>query len=843
MDVREVAFLENQTSCWLKGYIMYNAFTTLLRPLHRHRITLLALLISGLSVNPALAETQYDSLIIKARAGDTAPVLDYLQKESKAGPLNSGQVDDWLQIAGWAGRDQEVIDVYERYHSSVNLSSRGLASAARAYRNEKRWDQALALWQSSLKKDPTNPDLITGMIMTQADSGRGGAALQQAKELAERNPSAQNYMTLSYLNRATNRNYDALQASSEAVRLAPESEEVLKNHLEILQRNRIADPALQLARENPKLVTAEQYRQLERDAAAEQVRMAVLPTRSETERFYIADQALADYQDLLARWSKDPDAQSDYQRARIDRLGALLVRRNTAELIKEYESMEAEGYKMPDYARRWAASAYIDRRMPEKAVPILTSLYYADGKTFRNSDDLLDADDLYYALNESEQLDKAHQFAKNYSEQTPYQVGVYGLPGKEPNDDWMEGQTLLVQSLVALNDLPAAQEKLETLSSTAPANQNLRIALASVYLARDLPRKAEQELKAVESLAPRSLILERAQAETAMDLQEWRQMELLTDDVIARSPEDVPSQELDRQRKIHNMYELRVTGNRVISSGSPITGDKDYGLEAILYSPPIADNWRVFGGGSFDNAQFEEGKGINRATRLGGEWTSRDHWAEAEVNNQNYGFGNKTGFRLATWYDFNDHWRVGGQVERLAKDTPLRAMKNNITANSASAFVLWKADDRRDVEFNVTPSDFSDGNNRWEYELNGRQRIWTGPYLTADFNLGLAASTNTKEDVIYYNPKRDFTYLPAVTLNHIMYRHYKTIWSQQVQLGVGGYWEKNYGNGLVTTASYGQRVQWNDVVDTGLAVTYDKRPYDGVREHDLSLAFDLNYRF
>ncbi|MCP6600511.1 hypothetical protein NL513_29465, partial [Klebsiella pneumoniae] len=81
-----------------------------------------------------------------------------------------------------------------------------------------------------------------------------GAALQQAKELAERNPSAQNYMTLSYLSRATNRNYDALQASSEAVRLAPESEEVLKNHLEILQRNRIADPALQLARENPKLV-------------------------------------------------------------------------------------------------------------------------------------------------------------------------------------------------------------------------------------------------------------------------------------------------------------------------------------------------------------------------------------------------------------------------------------------------------------------------------------------------------------------------------------------------------------------------------------------------------------
>lgn len=211
------------------------------------------------------------------------------------------------------------------------------------------------------------------------------------------------------------------------------------------------------------------------------------------------------------------------------------------------------------------------------------------------------------------------------------------------------------------------EKKLETLSSTAPANQNLRIALASVYLAKDLPRKAEQELKAVESLAPRSLILERAQAETAMDLQEWHQMELLTDDVIARSPEDVPSQELDRQRKIHNMYELRVSGNRALSSNSPVSGNKDYGFETLLYSPPIAENWRVFGGGSYNNSQFEEGTGINRVLRLGGEWTSRDHWVEAEVNNQNYGFGNKTGARLATWYDFNDHWRVGGRLNGWLK--------------------------------------------------------------------------------------------------------------------------------------------------------------------------------
>ncbi len=41
---------------------------------------------------------------------------------------------------------------------------------------------------------------------------------------------------------------------------------------------------------------------------------------------------------------------------------------------------------------------------------------------------------------------------------------------------------------------------------------------------------------------PASLQLERQQARVALDLQEWRQMDLLTDDVIARSPRDLNTQ-------------------------------------------------------------------------------------------------------------------------------------------------------------------------------------------------------------------------------------------------------------------------------------------------------------
>ena len=57
-----------------------------------------------------------------------------------------------------------------------------------------------------------------------------------------------------------------------------------------------------------------------------------------------------------------------------------------------------------------------------------------------------------------------------------------------------------------------------------------------------MPRAAERQLKAAESLEPASLQLERQQARVALDLQEWRQMDLLADDVVARSPRDLNTQ-------------------------------------------------------------------------------------------------------------------------------------------------------------------------------------------------------------------------------------------------------------------------------------------------------------
>ena len=148
-----------------------------------------------------------------------------------------------------------------------------------------------------------------------------------------------------------------------------------------------------------------------------------------------------------------------------------------------------------------------------------------------------------------------------------------------------------------------------------------------------------------------------------------------------------------------------------------------------------------------------------------------------------------------------------------------------------------------EYQFNASASHFSDHNRRQEFALTGKERLWQTPTLTLDLEPGISASTNTLRDTLYYNPERDLSVTAALSVDHQMYRHYDTLWSQQVVLGGGEYWQKNQPAGAIALLGYGQRIQWNNVIDSGVMLNWDKRPFDGKRESNLSVTFDANLRF
>lgn len=159
--------------------------------------------------------------------------------------------------------------------------------------------------------------------------------------------------------------WDDLFDATRADAAEPDNREHQTRRLSSLSSNRVAGPALSLS--EGMALSARQRRRLKADAAAELVRTSFAKAPDEKERFRVADKALARYEVLLADWATQAQARDDYTRARIDRLGALLVRKRYRDVINEYEALLAEGHELPDYALRWVASAHLGIQEPDQA--------------------------------------------------------------------------------------------------------------------------------------------------------------------------------------------------------------------------------------------------------------------------------------------------------------------------------------------------------------------------------------------------------------------------------------------------------------------------------------------
>lgn len=694
----------------------------------------------------------YDALIIEARKGNTQPALSWFALKSA---LSNNQIADWLQIALWAGQDKQVITVYNRYRHQ-QLPARGYAAVAVAYRNLQQWQNSLTLWQKALSLEPQNKDYQRGQILTLADAGHYDTALVKLKQLNSGAPDKANLLAEAYIYKLAGRHQDELRAMTESLHENASTQQYPTEYVQALRNNQLA-AAIDDANLTP---------DIRADIHAELVRLSFMPTRSESERYAIADRALAQYAALEILWHDNPDRTAQYQRIQVDHLGALLTRDRYKDVIS------------------------------------------------------------HYTINTS-----------------PPFLRLMGTPTSIPNDTWLQGHSFLSTVAKYSNDLPQAEMTARELAYNAPGNQGLRIDYASVLQARGWPRAAENELKKAEVIEPRNINLEVEQAWTALTLQEWQQAAVLTHDVVEREPQDPGVVRLKRAVDVHNLAELRIAGSTGIDAEGPDSGKHDVDLTTIVYSPPLKDNWRGFAGFGYADGQFSEGKGIVRDWLAGVEWRSRNIWLEAEYAERVFNHEHKPGARLSGWYDFNDNWRIGSQLERLSHRVPLRAMKNGVTGNSAQAYVRWYQNERRKYGVSWAFTDFSDSNQRHEVSLEGQERIWSSPYLIVDFLPSLYYEQNTEHDTPYYNPIKTFDIVPAFEASHLLWRSYENSWEQIFSAGVGASWQKHYGTDVVTQLGYGQRISWNDVIDAGATLRWEKRPYDGDREHNLYVEFDMTFRF
>lgn len=815
-------------------------------PLQLTKCAIAALLFS-ISINSYA--TAYDQLIVQARQGDAAPVLAFLQEQSLSNTLSPSQINDWLIVSGWTGNDAQTIEIYQQYRQKTALQANALATVGHAYRNLQRWDFSASVLALAIEKDPSQSEWYLNAAGALADGGQYELAREKMAQFEARFPTQKVPALLNrvYIERAAKKPIDALIHAQNALTLAPNDRQVQTVLLASLRNAGLAERALSMVEKNQwDWLEAPTRRGLQMDYAAEMVRVSTTATSAEAARFEVANRALAYYAQILAQWQQaTPDAQlpADVHRARLDRLIPLMYTKNATQVLAEYAELKAQDPVLPDYALLNVASAMLQLRQPAQALELYKGI---ESRTKSVAPELYEAAQLgvFYGLIETEQQDKARAYADEYfAEQPPFRHIAGGtLP--VPNPRWSEAQRESSSADLYADRLAAAQEEQKAQLALGPGDAHNRMALASTYRNRGLLRHSAQELRiaqANENPSAGALMIE--QAGVALQLRDWQTAKALTMDVAERFPEDPQALRALREWRLSQKAELNM-GVQWSDSNSPTAlGEGAMRYNVLVYSAPIQYDWRLFVGGDRSSGRYEEGYGQFNQVRGGVQWRLRDTDAALEISTIRSSGRSYTGLRIEGNHQFDDHWQISADAARNSAQVPLRALRAGVTANEANVGVKWQAHESTGVKVSAGWMNYSDGNHRLSWMIDGYQRLLTRNRFQLDANLSLYTSSNSHPGGPYFAPSRDWSVLPGLTARHLIWREYERVWRQELSASVGTYHQRNFGSGAYQELRYGQKLRWNDTTEFGFQTGLTWRPYDGIRERAVFFGLNLSHLF
>lgn len=791
----------------------------------------------------------YDQLIEAARKGQTTQVLAFFDAQAQSNQLTAAQLNDWIIINGWAGNDAQTIALYHRYRQQFALQANALAAVGRAYRNLHNWDMAASVLDLAIAREPQQSDWYLNAAGALADGGQYALARERLAQFDARFPAQKKAGLLShvYVERAAKKPLDALIFAQNALQLAPQDRQVQLTYLGSLRDANLAERALHtIEKNNWDWVDAPTMRALQMDYAAELVRVSNTPSTTEAERFKIAQRALDYYEQLFAQWqAQPPDAllSADLRRARLDHLVVLMRTQNAPRVLSEYEALKAQDPVLPDYALMNVADAMLQLRQPKQALAIYQGI---EERNKSASPKAVEAAQMgvYYALVESEQIDKAKAYAERYFTEQPAFTQIPGSTIPLPNSRWSEAQREIANTDLYADRLAAAQAEQQALLALGPGDSHNRLALASTYRNRGLLRKAVQEMRIVQANEdPNSASLMLEQAGLALQLRDWKTAEALTLAVVERFPENQQAQRALRDWQLSQKAQLTM-GVQYSDSNSPTAlGEGAMRYNLMVYSAPIDYNWRLFAGADRGSGSYQEGYGQFNQVRTGAQWRLRDTEAQFEISTIRSSGRSYTGLRVQGSHQFNDHWQITGDAARNSAEVPLRALRAGITANEANVGLKWLANESTSLKLSAGRMNYSDGNHRQSWQAQGQQRLLTVARFQLDADLELYQSRNSRPGGPYFAPSRDWSVLPGLTARHLIWRAYERSWRQELHLSAGTYHQRDFGSGSYQQIRYTQTIQWSDTTEFGFQAGLTWRPYDGVRERASFFGFNLSHLF
>ncbi len=313
-------------------------------------------------------------------------------------------------------------------------------------------------------------------------------------------------------------------------------------------------------------------------------------------------------------------------------------------------------------------------------------------------------------------------------------------------------------------------------------------------------------------------------------------------ELVGLYPEDLSVRRTTRQLASEHRWLLDTQTKFGNSTGGGVNrAGQELDSSTRLYTPPIGDNWRLFGFTNYAFAHPIEGFVSRTQSGAGVDLRLPDLRAQLFADQS---FGTLGGFGAGGKIDWSitDRISVGASAEIFSFDTPLRALYYGITSHEFAVRAAYRWHEERSLGFVAAWQPFSDGNQRSSAAATFEQRLLTMPHFWLTGLAELGVSFNSRTDVPYYNPAADLSATVGLLAEHVLWREYDRSLTQALTLRGGLYSERGYGEDWIGIASYEHRWRFDPNTEFRYGVQLSRRTYDGSELRELAFTIGLKQR-